>query len=48
MYVLTDRRHPVASIDWNWDRSEVGGWFLGGAQPQNPDRAGSQPAVHPE
>jgi hypothetical protein len=27
MYVLTDPQNPIATIDWDWDRSEVGGWF---------------------
>jgi hypothetical protein len=28
MYVLADTGRPIPSIDWNWDRKEVGGWFL--------------------
>jgi len=28
MFVLARRDAPVPNIDWNWDRSEVGGWFL--------------------
>ena len=26
MFVLAARDRPVKPIDWNWDRSEVGGW----------------------
>jgi hypothetical protein len=29
MFVLEDSRRPIERIDWNWDRSEVGGWFPG-------------------
>ena len=29
MFVLARPDQPVGSIDWNWDRSEVGGWFPG-------------------
>ena len=27
--VLARKDKPVEEIDWNWDRSEVGGWMLG-------------------
>jgi hypothetical protein len=29
MAVLERRDQPIESINWDWDRSEVGGWFLG-------------------
>jgi len=29
MYVYMRRDDPVREIDWDWDRSEVGGWFPG-------------------
>jgi hypothetical protein len=29
MFVLARPDQPVEPIDWNWDRSEVGGWFPG-------------------
>ncbi len=27
MFVLAHRDRPIESINWDWDRSEVGGWF---------------------
>lgn len=29
MFVLARKGDDIERIDWNWDRSEVGGWFLG-------------------
>jgi hypothetical protein len=29
MFVLARKDRPVESINWDWDRSEVGGWMLG-------------------
>jgi len=29
LYVLEDPLRPIERIDWNWDRAEAGGWFLG-------------------
>lgn len=29
LMVLCDRERPIVEIDWNWDRSSVGGWNLG-------------------
>ena len=29
MFVVARKDSPVASVDWDWDRSEVGGWLLG-------------------
>ncbi len=29
MLVFARRDQPIEAIDWNWDRSEVGGWFPG-------------------
>lgn len=29
MFVLARRDQPIETIDWNWDRSQVGGWFPG-------------------
>ena len=29
MFVLAQTDHPITSIDWNWDRQSVGGWFPG-------------------
>lgn len=29
MLVFARKDRPIASIDWNWDRSAVGGWQLG-------------------
>jgi hypothetical protein len=29
MFVLARKDKPIAPIDWNWDRKEVGGWLLG-------------------
>jgi hypothetical protein len=29
MFVLARKDRPIAAIDWNWDRSSVGGWQLG-------------------
>lgn len=32
LMVLCDRERPIAEINWNWDRSSVGGWNLGEQQ----------------
>jgi hypothetical protein len=29
MLVLARKDAPIESIDWNWDRAQVGGWHLG-------------------
>jgi Dolichyl-phosphate-mannose-protein mannosyltransferase len=29
MFVMARKDQPIESIDWNWDRSSVGGWQLG-------------------
>ncbi len=29
LMILCDRDRPIANLDWNWDRSSVGGWNLG-------------------
>lgn len=29
LMVLCDRERPIGPIEWNWDRSSVGGWNLG-------------------
>ena len=29
MFVLARKDQPVEAIDWDWDRSAVGGWQLG-------------------
>ncbi len=29
MFVLARKDRPIREIDWNWDRSSVGGWQLG-------------------
>lgn len=29
MFVLSRKDHPIAAVDWNWDRASVGGWHLG-------------------
>ncbi len=29
MFVVARKDAPVAPVDWNWDRSSVGGWFPG-------------------
>ena len=31
LMILCDRERPIAEIDWNWDRTSVGGWNLGDA-----------------
>jgi hypothetical protein len=37
MFVLTRRDRPVEKkVNWDWDRSEVGGWFLGEKRPSPP------------
>jgi hypothetical protein len=28
MFVVADKYRPIEPIDWNWDRSAVGGWHL--------------------
>ena len=33
MFVYARKDHPIDSINWDWDRSQVGGWMLG-EQPQ--------------
>jgi hypothetical protein len=32
MFVLSRKDQPIEPINWDWDRSEVGGWFPGGAR----------------
>jgi hypothetical protein len=32
MFVLSRKGKPIEPINWDWDRSEVGGWFPGGAR----------------
>lgn len=32
LMILCDRDRPVETIDWNWDRSAIGGWNLGEAR----------------
>lgn len=29
MFVMARKDQPIEPIDWNWDRSSVGGWFAG-------------------
>ncbi len=29
MFVLARKDQAIEPINWNWDRSEVGGWVLG-------------------
>ena len=35
MAVLARKDQPIQSLDWNWDRSAVGGWHLGAEPPQS-------------
>lgn len=32
LMILCDRDRPVETIEWNWDRSAVGGWNLGASR----------------
>ena len=34
MFVLARKDAPLPPLDWNWDRSEVGGWFPGERPPR--------------
>jgi hypothetical protein len=36
LLVLARKDAPIESIDWDWDRSAVGGWFRGEKAPSNP------------